>query len=192
MKNNNPRGSNELSATLARAVRLLEFLRDNTDKENKISQSKLFKAGGEDHIFGAKKTLIKTIVALADALNGLKPKEEWLLNYKGFDKHYDDCDGDNDGKMPTDVTDIYFNHIFSETELTAIINALNTSKAVNKAEAETIIGKLVKNLARKEYKEKYEKHMYKLDFSEPSDSQPGDKPEPLSENISKIQRAITA
>lgn len=197
MKNDNPRGSTNLHRSLARAVRLLEYLKKNTDKNNPITQTDLLRAGDDNgnHIFGAKKTLVKTIAALVDALNTdkdgrLKPKEDWRLSYKGFDRYYD-CDGNNDDKTLSDVTDIYFNHIFSEAELSAIINALNTSKAINETQAKTIIGKLVKNLAKEEYKKIYKEHMYKLDFSEPFDSQPGEEPELLSENISKIQKAIS-
>lgn len=199
MKNNNPRGSTDLHGTLARAILLLEYLRKNTDKNNPISQAELLRAGGKYHIFGAKATLKKNIVFLANALNtdeyGIpKPKEEQRLFYKQFDEYYDSDSGD---KMPKGVTDIYFNHIFSETELTTIINALHTSKAVYTTQAEIIIGKLLDNLATTSYKErmdergKRKKTMYKLDFSEFSDSLPGKDPELLSQNITIIQKAIS-
>lgn len=195
MKNDNRRGSNELHLTLARTMRLLEYLRENTDKDNAISQSKLLKAGGEDHIFGAKATLKKTIAALADALNtddhgSLKPKEDWRLSYKAFDEYYAD-DDDNDSETSVDVsayvTGIYYNHIFTDDELTAIINALHSSKAVTRTQAETISGKLLKNLAPKKYKSP----KYELDFSETTDSLPGRNPAQLSENIAVIQKAIS-
>ncbi|MBD5129536.1 MAG: WYL domain-containing protein [Ruminococcaceae bacterium] len=200
MKNDNPRGSTELRGTLARAVRLLEYLRKNTDKDHPISQTALLRAGGDDHIFGAKKTLAKNLVVLANALNtdeynGLKPEEDWRLSFRGFDDHYAngncDSDDDSDDAMISDVTGIYFNHIFSEDELTAIINALNTSKAVSKAKAKVIIEKVLKNLAREEYKKNYEKQAYELDFSEPTDSLPGADEAQLAENIAFIQKAIS-
>lgn len=189
MKNDNRRGSNELHGTFSRAVRLLEFLRDNTDKYNTITQSKLFEAGGEDHVFGARNTIQKYIVALAEALNTdeygtMKPKEDWRLSYKQFDEDYD---SDSEYEIPKGVTGIYFNHVFSDDELTAIINALNTSKVVSKTEAEVIIGKLVNNLAKKNF----ESPAYKLDFSEFTDSLPGKYLDLLSQNITIIQKAIS-
>lgn len=192
MKNDNRRGSNELHLTLARTIRMLEYLRENTDKDNVISQTKLFEAGGENHIFGAITTLKKTIAALADALNTdehgrLKPKEDWRLSYKGFDNYYGECSGDNDDKVLADVTGIYYNHIFTDDEITAIINALHSSKAVTRTQAEAISGKLVKNLAPKKYKPP----KYKLDFSEFTDSFPGGNQAQLSENIAVIQKAIS-
>lgn len=194
MKNNNPRGSTDLHGTLARAVRLLEYLRKNTDKNHPITQTALLRAGDDNdkHIFGAKKTLVKTIAALANAMNTdkddkLKPKEDWRLCYKGFDEYYDDCDDDNDDKMLNNVTNIYFNHIFTDDELTAIINALYSSKAVARTQAEIITGKLVKNLAKKNYKPP----AYVLDFSEPTDSLPGEDPARLSKTITVIQTAIS-
>lgn len=190
MKNNNPRGSADLSGTLERAVRLLEYLWRNTDKNRPITQAELLRAGGKDHIFGAKATLKKNIVFLANLLNtdehGIpKPKEEQRLIYKGFDEF---CN--SDAEMPMDVTGIYFNHAFSEDELTAIINALYTSKAVSKNQAELIANKLAENLAAEKYKKSY-REMYKLDFSEPPDVSPDCDPELLSKNIAFIQKAIT-
>lgn len=190
MKNNNPQGSTDLFGTLSRAVRLLEYLQKHTDKDNTISQMDLLCAGGEDHIFGAKRTLKKNIVFLANLLNtdehgNLNPKEERRLLYKGFDEFFD-----SDDEMPMGVTDIYYNHVFSEDELTAIINALYSSKAVSRAQAESISNKLAKNLATEEFG-KYYREMYKLDFSEPSDSSPESDPELLSKNIAFIQKAIT-
>lgn len=196
MKNGNPRGSTELRGTLTRAVRLLEYLRKNTDKNHRIAQTALLRASGNEHIFGAKKTLVKNIIALTNALNtdeynGLKPEEEWRLSFKGFDDYYENGDNDNDDAAISDVTEIYFNHIFSEDELTAIINALNTSKAVSKAKAKVIIEKVLKNLAREEYKNNYEKQRYELDFSEPTDGLPSADEAQLSENIAFIQKAIS-
>lgn len=190
MKNNNPRGSYNLGSTLERALRLLEFLWRNTDKNHPISQAELLRAGGEDHIFGAKATLKKNIVFLANLLNtdehGIpKPKEERRLIYKGFDEFIE-----SDEEMPMDVTGIYYNHVFSEDELTAIINALHTSKAVSKDQAELIANKLAENLATEKYKESYLK-MYKLNFSEPPDASPDSDPGLLSKNIAFIQKAIT-
>lgn len=195
MKNDNSRGTTELRGTLTRAVRLLEYLRKNTDKDHPISQTALFSAGGDDHIFGTRKTIAKNVVVLANALNidkynGLKPEEDWRLRFRGFDDRYANgsCDSDDnsDDDKISDVMGIYFNHIFSEDELTAIINALNTSKAVSKTQTEIITGKLMNDLASKYYKPP----VYKLDFSEPTDGLPGADPAQLSGNIAFIQKAI--
>lgn len=187
LKNGNEPGSNELIGTISRVVRLLEYLRANTDKDNPISQSKLLEAGGKDHSFGARATIRKYIEVLAEVLNqdefgGRKPKDERRLSYKAFDEHYDDDDA-----LPAEIRDIYYNQVFSDDEITKIINALCTSKAVSKADAELIAEKLRKNLA----KNSYIKPAYELDFSEYTDRAPGIDPAQLSENIEVIQQAIS-
>ncbi len=141
---------------------------------------------------------------------GVKPKDEWVLVYKAFAQDYNDddefCDdGYNDddskkkksvtgnsgekGKDTADetvkrrksVTGIYFNHMFSEDELTDIINALHSSKAVSSERSKNLIKKLKDRLASNFYKDP----ACKLDFSEFTDS-----PQ-LAENIKIIQRAIS-
>lgn len=71
MKNNNPRGSADLHGSFIRAARLLEYLRKNTDKNNPITQTELFRAGDDNnnHIFGVRNTLAKNIAALTYAMN---------------------------------------------------------------------------------------------------------------------------
>lgn len=89
--------------------------------------------------------------------------------------------------MPPQIKNIYYNQIFTEDELTAMINALHTSKAVSKAQAEAIAEKLKKNLASKHYK----LPLYKLDFSEPTDGLTEEDRARLAENIALIQKAIS-
>lgn len=190
LKNGNPQGSNELQGTFFRAMRLLEYLRKNTDENNPITQAEILRDGGDDHIFGAKDTVRKYIAALADALNidkfnAPRPEEERRLKFKGSDKYYDNW-GDDKNILPS-ITKIYYNHIFTEDELTAIINALCTSKAVSPADAETITDKLTKNLASTNY----EPPLYKLDFSEPTDGLTEEDRARLAENIAFIQTAIS-
>lgn len=191
LKNGNPQGSNELHGTLSRALRLLEFLKKNTDESNPINQAEILESGGDDHIFGAKATVKKYILALANVLNidkfnAPKPTEERRLKFTGSDRYYDRF-GDKRNALPPQIKGIYYNHVFLEDELTAIINALNTSKAVSAAKAKVIAEKLEKKLASKHYKPP----LYKLDFSEPTDGLSDEDKERIAENIAFIQRAIS-
>lgn len=169
---------------LERCFRLLEYLRKNTDNEHTLTQAELRKSE-ICHCLGNNETFNRTVTQLARALNcendTVKPKDDWVLVYRAFAECYGDNVYDDDRKMSSSVKDIYFNHIFTDAEMTAIINALRTSKAVNRDEAERIIGKLKDRLAPDFYKEP----PYKLDSSEFFDSPM------LAENIVTIQRAIS-
>lgn len=173
------------SKLLKRSFKLLEYLRKNTDREHPVIQAKLREAEEIKEYLGTKATFNKTVSRLAEVLNSdehgrIRHEEEWVLVYQSFSELYGEGGGDRDKKSKSSsIKNIYFNHIFSNDEMTAIINALRTSKAVDRSCAEHVIKKLT-GLASKFYKEP----VYKLHMPEFTDS-----PQ-LAENLSMIQKAI--
>ncbi|MCM1166614.1 MAG: WYL domain-containing protein [Lachnospiraceae bacterium] len=170
-----------------RCFRLLEYLRVNTDRNHTIRQKDLMESEIKEHL-GKRETLGKTLALLAMTLNfddrDVKPKDEWTLVYKAFAEYYGengDYFKDEDSEMPHHVTGIYFNHVFSDSELTDIINSLRTSKTITNDRAETLIDKIKRRLASKFYKEP----LYTLELPEFTDSPL------LAENVGIIQRAIS-
>lgn len=189
MKNGNQQGKRGTRYDIMkRAFRLLEYLRVNTDKKHPISQKELSGSNGISKYIPAPDTFNKFMQELTDILNsdesGIRSPEKWHLVYKGFDKVYgNECEelGDEETyKKLCSVTGIYYSHIFSDDELTAIINSLRTSKFAEKDAAERIIGKLKSELASKYYKEP----LYIANTDEFTDS-----PE-LVNNLLTIQKAI--
>lgn len=182
------KGEKDNQRFLERCFKLLEYLRKNTDHKHAITQKKLREDTEIKDYLGNNETFNRTIRQLANTLNfkgsEVRPEDEWVLVYKAFAKYYGENGGfydDNDSEMSNSVRGIYFNHIFTDDELTAIINALNTSKAVSREQSDKIICKLKNRLAPDFYKEP----KYKLEYLEYTDS-----PQ-LAENICIIQQAIS-
>lgn len=189
MKNDNRSGQRSSRYDmLERVFRLLEYLRVNTDESHTVSQVKLRSSAEIAGSVPSKDTFNKTMRDLADILNcdknGIRSEEDWRLVYKTFAEVYGSAGGEYSEeeaeKMLRSVTGIYYSHIFSDEELTAIINSLRTSKFVTKEAAEKIIGKLKSELASKYYKEP----LYKVNADEFTDS-----PE-LVGSLAAIQKAI--
>lgn len=83
----------------------------------------------------------------------LNPRKSGGWFTRNFEKIYGNKSDNVEEEESNSVTGIYYSHIFSDDELTAIINSLRTSKFVTKDAAEKIIGKLKDELASKYYKE---------------------------------------
>lgn len=179
------KGKKDNKALFMRCFRLLDYLQKNTDKDHTITQQKLREKPELKNLLENRKTLHDNIIDIAEAMNsdadGFKPEEEWRLVYKAFTDNYGE-NSDDEEKMSNRVAGIYYNHIFSNDELTAIINSLRMSKAVDEDRAKTIIAKIKKELCSVYYKEP----AYKLNSCEFTDA-----PE-LSQNLEIIQSAIGA
>lgn len=185
LKNGNQQGKRGSRLDIMkRAFRILEYLRVNTDKKNPTSQEKLSESNEIAKYIPAPKTFNEFMHELTDILNsdegGVKSPAKWRLVYKKFEKIYGNKSENVEEEESNSVTGIYYSHIFSDDELTAIINSLRTSKFVTKDAAEKIIGKLKDELASKYYKEP----PYKVNADEFTD-----RPE-MVENLVKIQEAI--
>lgn len=182
----NPHNTNKSnSVLLERCFRLIEYLKRNTDKNHTITQAKLRRDPEISNYIGSKTTFNNMMRSLAIAMNtnswdNMKPEDEWRLVYRTFRNFYgdnEDC-GDDDLRF---VKDIYYNHIFTEEEITEIITALQMSKMTDNETAEKIIHKIKKELVSKHYKE----FSCRIFNSENTDS------EKLKENLTILQKAIS-
>ena len=177
------KGKKDNKTFLIRCVKLLEYLSENTDKENRISQAELRKDRKIEPFLGTGETFHNMIVDLTEALNAdgrsVKPEDEWLLVYKAFSEYYGESENEPE-EMSKFVKDIYFNHLFTNEEMTAIINSLRTSKAVNGEQVKSLTKKLGRLMSKH-----YSEPRYKLELHEFTDS-----PQ-LAENIVLIQKAIS-
>ena len=179
---NNNRKSN--AVLLERCFRLLDHLKHNTDSEHTITQAELRRDKEISDYLGSKDTFNKMMQNLTLALNTnsndeIKPEEEWRLVYKAFSNFYGDSDTEEDFDLSS-VRDIYYNHIFTNDEITEIINALRMSKTADNDTCEKIIEKIKRELVSKHYKE-YSCRLYNSEYTD-SDL--------LDTNLSLIQQAI--
>ncbi len=179
----NNRKSN--SILLGRCCRLLEYLKHNTDKNHTITQAQLRNDLRISDYIGSKSTFNSMMQNLAIAINtdindNIKPEEEWRLVYRAFRNFYGESD-DFEDDDPRFVKDIYYNHIFTEEEITEIINALRMSKTADNNLTEKIIGKIKNELVSKHYNE----CSCRIYNSENTDS------ENLKINLAIVQKAIS-
>lgn len=179
---NNNRKSN--SVLLERCFRLLDYLKHNTDSGHTITQAELRRDKEISGYLGSKDTFNKMMQNLTLALNTdsneeIKPEEEWRLVYKAFSNFYGDSDSEADIDLNF-VRDIYYNHIFTDDEITEIINALRMSKTADDKVTQRIIDKVKRELVSKHYKE-YSCRIYNSEYTD-SDL--------LDTKLSLIQQAI--
>lgn len=182
----NPHNTNKSnSVLLERCFRLIEYLKRNTDKNHTITQAKLRRDPEISNYIGSKTTFNNMMRSLAIAMNtdswdNMKPEDEWRLVYRAFKNFYGENEdyGDDDLRF---VKDIYYNHIFTEEEITEIITALQMSKMTDNETAERIIHKIKKELVSNHYKE----FSCRIFNSENTDSKK------LKENLTILQKAIS-
>lgn len=150
-----------------RTYRIIEYLKYNTDSENKVTQSMLRKVPELKPYIGDKQTFNRMINNVASTMNYdsdmLKPAKEWSLVFDEFRKLYDDeyyeseniLDEDTDdnqddtGYLP--IKGLYYNHIFSYEEINSIIEGLYFSKTLNETVTRELVEKIENNLTTKFY-----------------------------------------
>lgn len=177
--------------TIKRCFKLLDYLKSNTDNEHTITQAELRRDEEISGYLGSKDTFNKMVRTLSMMLNTdgndkIKPEEEWRLVYKAFRESYGEIDAeaeiDTEADIgPSSVRDIYYNHVFTNDEITEIINALRMSKTADNDTCEKIIEKIKRELVSKHYKE-YSCRIYNSEYTD-SDL--------LDTNLSLIQQAIS-
>lgn len=180
---NNNRKSN--SVLLERCFRLLDYLKRNTDSQHTITQAELRRDKEISDYLGSKDTFNKMMQNLTLALNTnsndeIKPEEDWRLIYRAFSNFYGESDSEEDTDLCS-VRDIYYNHIFTNDEITEIINALRMSKTADDKTVDRIIEKVKRELVSKHYKE-YSCRIYNSEYTDSN---------LLDSNISLIQQAIS-
>ena len=110
-------------ASISKAVKLLEYIRINTDEDHKATQDDLRKLLGDEtarEVMGDKGTYARRLREIADAYNTdqegkLLPKHLWKIVFPGFGR--DKSDGKRNGK-------VYYSHPVTGEELAFLVNSV--------------------------------------------------------------------
>ncbi len=184
------RGTNKPTQA-ERAIRVLDYLRHNTDEEHPVLLSKmreeLLISGG----LGAAETLNDMICGMARALNSDEneaslPEEQWRLLFDGYGTLLED-DGDEAGerkpKSRVRIRNLRYRHPFTRAEVDRLIEGALFSKALSDREAHRLVQKIRENLTSKYYTRRYD------GISRVRAPQPMDE-ERVWKNIPALQKAI--
>ncbi len=183
-----------------RMFKIWDYLKRNTDREHPITKEEMRGDEAIEKYLGDKQTFNRLIKDMAWAMNcdetGFKPREEWKLFFKSFEKYCEEWEksldeeidgGDeafesyNDRSMR--LGKLYYNRTFSYAEIDALIESIWASGTLDTATSERLVEKIEKNLTTKFYKKKM-RHICKVMIPELADR------EQLRENLLTIQKAI--
>ena len=140
--------------SVSKAVKLLEWIKKNTDKQHPDTQYALRKIAGEKlskEIMGDKGTYARRINELANALNtdalgNLLSKEEWRIVYPGFQRK-DSC-------LESTVTKngkIYYSQPVSDAEMDFLISSIRNTYNFTEEEKASLEKRLKGALCSKYY-----------------------------------------
>ena len=140
--------------SLNKSFKLLEFIRNNTDKEHPASQDALRKLLGENssEVMGDKGTYARRLKELADAYNtndegDVLSRKEWKICYPGY---------------ATDNTvrngKVYYNHPVNAEELAIIIRGIRGTHNFSADEKQSLEERLCKALGSRFYQEDIDKY----------------------------------
>ena len=175
---------------------ILGYLKNNTDVDNPTSQTQMRKVEEISEYLGTKSTFHNKMVNMAIALDSadgvtLNERRDCRLMFDSIDaliKEYesDEYFDDDDDELTlaekiNSVRGIYYNHPFSKSEVTDLINAVKMSKAIDEDKKPDLVERIKTELASSHYKE-YTCPIYN---TENTDSQG------LRENLNTIQQAIS-
>ncbi len=116
--------------SVSMVYRLLEFIKQNTDKDHPATQAKLREIAGEKLAalyMGDKGTFSRRLRELGDAYNRdedgqVLPREEWKIAYPGYEKTEDS--GSKNGK-------IYYAHEVSDYEMDLFLSFVRETLGMN-------------------------------------------------------------
>ncbi len=140
--------------SLNKSFKLLEFIRENTDKEHPASQDALRKLLGESsgEVMGDKGTYSRRLKELADAYNtddegNVLPKEDWKICYPGYD-----------AKNTARNGKVYYNHPVSAEELAIIIQGIRDTHNLSSDEKQSLEERVYKALGSMFYQTDLDKY----------------------------------
>ncbi|GAA4077092.1 WYL domain-containing protein [Amphibacillus indicireducens] len=144
-----------------RSYRILEYLKKHTDSEHTITQAALRRVPEVAEYIGDKETYNDTVVNMAMAMNfdqyDVKPREDWKIIFKEFERQFgsdvedDDFDDELDSPPRMPIRGLHYNHLFSYEEINALIEGILFSKTVDTETANQLISKIEDNLTTKYY-----------------------------------------
>lgn len=173
-----------------RAYRILEYLRWNTDSSHPVTQAELRRHPELGAYLGGKETSHDLIIRMVAAMNygehGLRPRDEWKLNFQAFDARYggdDEGDDEDDDLDSLQIRGLHYRHTFTYEEIDRLIEALLFSSTLTARETEALIGKIESSLTTRFYQKGLKKvcKVRERRLVEPAR---------LRENLLAIQRAI--
>lgn len=175
-----------------RAYRILEYLRWNSDRDHPVTQAEMKRCGELGSYLGGKDTSHNLILSMVSAMNfgehGLRPHQEWKLNFKEFEAQYGgELQEDDDSEAPAldklSIRGLYYQHSFTYDEVNRIIEAVQLSGTLNTRETKALIEKLERSLTTRFYPRGPKQVCTVL-------TPKLTPPEKLRENLLTIQRAI--
>lgn len=147
---------------------ILGYLKNNTDVDNPTSQTQMRKVEEISEYLGTKSTFHNKMVNMAIALDSadgvtLNERRDCRLMFDSIDaliKEYesDEYFDDDDDELTlaekiNSVRGIYYNHPFSKSEVTDLINAVKMSKAIDEDKKPELVERIKTELASSHYKE---------------------------------------
>lgn len=138
-----------------RLIRLLQYLKKYTDKDNPTSTALIdyyFDQKGLLDFFGPKssrrksrRTLIKELVRVinSDIYGNPLPKKEWRLMYDG----YGESEPENNGY----IRNLYYVQPFSRKDIEDIRKSIDSNTSLDNEQKETLKAKVTKHLSNENY-----------------------------------------
>lgn len=137
-------------AGFKRDYKILEYLRKNTDVNNKTSRLVMEKDPDiRDYLGKHKSTFNSLIRDMALTLNGEK-EDSWRIIYDDYIRRFRDLEEFDS----THIKNLYYNHTFSYDEIDSLIEGVLFSKTLDDKSKRQLINKIEQNLTSKHYKEK--------------------------------------
>ncbi len=154
------RGTNKPTQA-ERAIRVLDYLRHNTDEEHPVLLSKmreeLLISGG----LGTAETLNDMICGMARALNSDEneaslPEEQWRLLFDGYGTLLEGGDEEKEPGARVRICNLRYRHAFTQGEVDHLIESVLFSKTLSDREADRLVRKIRENLTSKHYTWRYD------------------------------------
>lgn len=173
------------SDTVILALRTLEVLKDETDRERSLTQSQILEFLKDKGVKCTAKTLSSTLKKLTWALNPPvyteEDKDHFKIIYDGYDQELEE-ENDVEDEKPKYMTNFYYAHDFSYVEIDRLIEGIQFSKTLSTVEANKIIEK-IKKLTNRHYSNNTSQIYTVPEFATAPREQ-------LKENLKIVQNAI--
>lgn len=148
------------SSQIEQGLRVLEYLRQNTDEMHPVTQAQLRKDKKIGKYIPYRTTFNANIVRMAEILNNqedgrAKEEKDWRIVYEGLklDDTEDGIDDDiEDDDIKRVVGKLYYNPIFDYDEIDAMIEGIQFSKTLTSDVVNELVKKIEENLVSKYYK----------------------------------------
>jgi hypothetical protein len=144
-----------MASDTEKALRLLEYLKKYTDKNNPTSMPLIdyyFKEKGCPNFFGTpnskrrnKRELIKKLANIlnSDLYGNPLPKEEWVIAYDGY--------GEENTKDREFICNLYYNQPFSKWDVDDILKSIENNAGLDDDRKKELTAKVQRYVSNKNY-----------------------------------------